>query len=150
MSSSAGVRFHEQVHGVYFDDLDAFQILHNARYLLLFERTIGSFWQKLGWGSTLDMQNNPDQFHLVRANHIEYHRAVVGVSEVRVRVWIEHLGTTSLRFGFCVMPMDQDVDCATGSRTVVRVDAKDHRTPAPWTESFRTQVAPFMKDDLKK
>ncbi len=47
MSSSAGVRFHEQVHGVYFDDLDAFQILHNARYLLLFERTIGSFWQKL-------------------------------------------------------------------------------------------------------
>ena len=37
-------RFHEQVMGVYFDDLDAFRILHNARYLLLFERTIGSFW----------------------------------------------------------------------------------------------------------
>ena len=78
MSSSVGVRFHEAVHGVYFDDLDAFQILHNARYLLLFERTIGSFWSRLGWGSTLDMQKNPDQFHLVRANHIEYHRAVVG------------------------------------------------------------------------
>ena len=62
MTISSGVRFHEQVHGVYFDDLDAFQILHNARYLLLFERTIGSFWKRLGWGSTLDAKATPDQF----------------------------------------------------------------------------------------
>src|SRR4051812_33721272 len=144
VSSSVGVRFHEAVHGVYFDDLDAFQILHNARYLLLFERTIGSFWRRLGWGSTLDMQKNPDQFHLVRANHIEYHRAVVGVSEVRVRVWVEHLGTTSLKFAFCVMPMDEDVDCATGSRVVVRVDA-DKRTPTPWTDRFRAEIAPYLR-----
>ncbi len=144
MSSSVGVRFHEAVHGVYFDDLDAFQILHNARYLLLFERTIGSFWHRLGWGSTLDMQKNPDQFHLVRANHVEYHRAVVGVSEVRVRVWVEHLGTTSLKFGFCVMPMDEDTDCATGSRVIVRVDA-DKRTPTPWTKNFREQIAPYLR-----
>ena len=144
MSSSIGVRFHEAVHGVYFDDLDAFQILHNARYLLLFERTIGSFWRQLGWGSTLDMQLNPDQFHLVRANHIEYHRAVVGVSEVRVRVWVEHLGTTSLKFGFCVMPMDEDFDCANGSRVVVRVDS-DKRTPTPWTANFREQIAPYLR-----
>ena len=63
-----------------------------------------------------------------------------------MRVWVEHLGTTSLRFGFCVMPMDQDLDCATGSRTIVRVDTKDHRTPSPWTEGFRTQVRPFLKE----
>ena len=36
------MRFHETPHGVYFDDLDAFQILHNARYILYFERTVGS------------------------------------------------------------------------------------------------------------
>ena len=65
------MRFHEAVHGVYFDDLDAFRILHNARYLLLFERTIGDFWQHLGWGNILDAQLNPDQYHHVRANHIE-------------------------------------------------------------------------------
>jgi acyl-CoA thioester hydrolase len=90
------------------------------------------------------MQKNPDQFHLVRANHIEYHRAVVGVSEMRVRVWVEHLGTTSLKFGFCVMPMDEDADCATGSRVVVRVDAIDHRKPTPWTPQFRATIAPFL------
>ena len=144
MSVSSGVRFHEQVHGVYFDDLDAFQILHNARYLLLFERTIGSFWGHLGWGGTLDVQKNPDQFHLVRANHLEYLRAVVGVSQVRVRVWVEALGRTSLTFGFCLLPMDEDVDYATGTRVVVRVDATT-RKPTPWTDSFRAEIHGWVK-----
>ena len=144
MTISSGARFHEQVHGVYFDDLDAFQILHNARYVLMMERTIGSFWRRLGWGSTLDAQKNPDQFNLVRANHIEYLRPVVGVSEVRVRVWVEKLGRTSLTFGFCVMPMDEDVDCATGSRVLVRVDTAT-RLPTPWTQSFREQIVPYVR-----
>lgn len=143
MTASAGLRFHEAVHGVYFDDLDAFQILHNARYLLLFERTIGSFWRQLGWGSTLDMQKHPDQFHLVRANQIEYLRPVEGVCDVRVRVWVEKLGRTSLVFGFCVMPMDRDVDCATGKRVIVRVDPHT-RKPAEWSPQFRTAVAPYV------
>lgn len=132
------------MHGVYFDDLDAFQILHNARYLLLFERTIGSFWRHLGWGGVLDAQKNPDQFHLVRANHIEYHRAVEGVAEVRVRVWVEKLGRTSLTFGFCVMPMDQDVDYASGTRVVVRVDTQS-RQPVPWSEGFIARLTPWFQ-----
>ncbi len=144
MSISSGVRFHEQVHGVYFDDLDAFQILHNARYLLLFERTIGGFWGHLGMGGIFDLQRNPDQSHLVRANHVEYHRAVVGVTQVRVRVWVEAMGRTSLTFGFCLMPMDEDVDYATGSRVIVRVNEKV-RTPTPWTDGFRAQLAPWVR-----
>jgi acyl-CoA thioester hydrolase len=142
-TASAGVRFHEAVHGVYFDDLDAFQILHNARYLLLFERTIGSFWRQLGWGSTLDMQKTPDQFHLVRANAIEYLRPVEGVCDVRVRVWIEKLGRTSLVFGFCVLPLDRDVDCASGRRVIVRVDPQT-RKPAEWSPQFRAALAPYV------
>lgn len=144
MTISAGVRFHEAVHEVYFDDLDAFQILHNARYLLLVERTIGSFWRRHGWGGTLDMQNTPDQFHLVRSNHIEYHRPVVGLAEVRVRVWIDKLGRTSLTFGFAVLPQDEDVDCATGHRVIVRVDAGS-RVPTPWTDGFRQKISPFVR-----
>lgn len=132
------------MHGVYFDDLDAFQILHNARYLLLFERTIGSFWRHLGWGGTLDVQKNPDQFHLVRANNIEYLRPVVGVSEVRVRVWVHALGRTSLTFGFSVMPMDEDVDCAKGTRVIVRVDAQS-KQPLAWSESFRAQLKDWVR-----
>lgn len=143
-TKSAGVRFYENVHGIYFDDLDAFQILHNARYLLLMERTIGSFWQRLGWGSWKEMRDNPDAYHLVRANHIEYLRPVVGTGEVRVRIWIERLGETSLTFGFCVMPMDEDVDYAAGTRVLVRVDPKGRR-PASWTEGFREKVTPYLR-----
>jgi len=145
VSLSSGVRFHECVHGVYFDDLDAYKILHNSRYLLLFERTIGSFWQRLGWGGTLDLDENPDSMHYVRANHIEYHRPVVGVTEVRVRIWIERLGQTSLTFGFCVMPMDHDSDFATGSRVLVRVD-RDTKRPAPWTPAFRERLLPYARE----
>ncbi|MFO0667892.1 MAG: thioesterase family protein [Polyangiaceae bacterium] len=143
-SASFGVRFHENVHGIYFDDLDAFQILHNARYLLLFERTIGSFWQRLGWGSWRDMQRNADAQHLVRANHIEYLRPVTGTGEVRVRIWVEKLGTSSVVFGFCVMPMDEDIDYAVGTRALVRIDLET-RKPVPWTQAFRDQLGPYLR-----
>jgi acyl-CoA thioester hydrolase len=139
------MRFHEAVHGVYFDDLDAFRILHNARYILLFERTIGSFWRHLGWGGPLDVQSNPDQFHLVRSNHVEYVRPVVGVGQVRVRVWVERLGTTSLTFGLRCLAMDEDSDYATGTRTIVRVSPDTWR-PEPWSDGFREALAPYRAD----
>jgi acyl-CoA thioester hydrolase len=142
-------RFHETWMGVYFDDLDAFQILHNARYLLLFERTIGSFWKHLGWGGVLDAQKNPDQFHLVRANTVEYLRPVIGVCDVRVRIWVEKLGRTSLTFGFRILPTDEDADYATGTRTIVRVDPATHR-PVPWTDGFRETLAPYRADISNK
>lgn len=138
------MRFHEVVHGVYFDDLDAFQILHNARYLLLFERTIGAFWRHLGWGGTLDVQSRPDQFHLVRANHVEYLRPIEGVQQVRVRVWVKKLGTSSLTFGLRLLPMDEDVDHATGERVIVRVHPETKR-PEPWTQQFRDTLSPYVE-----
>lgn len=142
-------RFHENLMGVYFDDLDAFQILHNARYLLLIERTIGSFWKHLGWGGVLDAQKNPDQFHLVRANAVEYLKPVIGVQDVRVRIWVEKLGTTSLTFAFRVLPTDEDACFAKGTRTIVRVDPTSQK-PVPWTESFRNTLAPYRADLVAK
>ena len=141
------MRFYEQVMGVYFDDLDAFQVLHNARYLLLFERTIGQFWRHLGWGSLLSPTDNPDQYHVVRANHILYDRPVRGVGEVRVRIWVEQLGRTSLTFGMRILPTDNDVPFCTGSRVIVRVDPQDFR-PVPWTDALRRQLGPFTATEF--
>jgi acyl-CoA thioester hydrolase len=138
------MRFHESIHGVYFDDLDALQILHNSRYLLLFERTIGSFWMRLGWRGPGN-GDDPNRHQLVRANHVEYNRPVSGIGEVRVRIWIEHLGRTSLTFGFRMLPMDEDVDYATGSRVMVCVDPVTKR-PTPWSDEFRRMLAPFLKN----
>lgn len=137
------MRFFETTHDVYFDDLDAFQVLHNARYLLLIERTIGAFWSRLGWGGLLDAQRNPDQYHLVRANQIEYIRPVMGVTRVRVRVWVEKLGRTSLTFGFRVLPMDEDAEHARGTRVLVRVDPTTLQ-PAPWSDEIRERLQPYL------
>lgn len=138
------MRFHEAVHGVYFDDLDAFRILHNARYLLLFERTIGDFWQHLGWGNILDAQLNPDQYHLVRANHIEYLSPVTGPGRVRCRIGVDRLGKSSLTFGFQILPMDEDLPHAVGTRTLVRVDPTT-RASTPWTDTFRSRLRPYLQ-----
>lgn len=140
------MRFYETIHGVYFDDLDAYQILHNARYVLLIERTVGAFWEHLfGWSGMLDVKTYPDQSHLVRANHISYERPFAGTGEARVRIWVEKLGRTSLTFGFRVLPLDQDLDYAVGSRVMVRVDPDTHR-PVPWTDELRRKVAPYTKE----
>lgn len=138
------MRFHETIHGVYFDDLDAFQILHNARYLLMLEHAIGEFWRQLGWGGELDFERNPDQSHLVAMNHIEYRRPFRGTGQLRIRLWIERLGGTSLTFGFRVLPMDQDVDLALGTRRIVRVDPRTRR-PTPWTDGFRQGMARYTR-----
>lgn len=139
------MRFHEVTHSIYFDDLDAFQILHNARHLLLLERTIGDFWRKRGMGGPLTALDNPDQYHLVRVNHFEYLRAVHDVSEMRVRIWIARLGQTSLTFAFRMLPPDEDLDFATGHRVLVRVDPGS-RQPVPWSESFRARMKPYRAD----
>jgi len=138
------MRFHEAVHDVYFDDLDAFQILHNARYLLLFERTIGAFWSHLGFIGLPSNHSNPNQFQLVRRNELDYLRPVVGLGQVRVRVWIEKLGSTSLTFRLRMSPMDEDTDYATGRRVVVKVNPET-RLPEPWTDDFRTLVADYVE-----
>ncbi|MBO84261.1 MAG: thioesterase, partial [Deltaproteobacteria bacterium] len=138
------MRFHEISHGVYFDDLDAFRILHNARYLLLMERTIGSFWHHLGWGTIADDADNPDQHHLVRAQDISYERPVRGTGRVRCRIWVDRLGRTSLTIGFSILPMDEDRPFAHGTRTLVKIDPQA-KQPTPWSDDFRARVGPYCR-----
>ena len=134
-------RFHERVMGVYFDDLDPYAILHNARYLVLFERTLGSLWEDMGFGG---LQERADAKHLVRANSIEYLRPFRGTGKIRIRVWIDHIGQTSLRFGFRAMPIDEDVDYARGSRVIVHID--EDWAPASWGAPFRSRVSPWVAE----
>jgi acyl-CoA thioester hydrolase len=140
------MRFHEAIHDVYFDDLDALHILHNSKYILLFERAIGSFWVRaVGWDSLLDPAKAPDGYHVVRMNHIEYLRPVTQVGQVRVRVWIEKLGRTSLTFATRILPMDQDLDYATGTRVLVCVDPTT-RKAMPWSDAVREKLEPFVTE----
>jgi acyl-CoA thioester hydrolase len=136
-------RFSEHTFGVYFDDLDPFHILHNSRYLLLFERAIGAFWMELGFGAFQD-DARPEQFHLVARNEVDYVEPVRGVGRVRVRVWVEHVGKSSLRFSCRMMPLDRDVDHARGRRTIVHVDPTTLR-PRPWSDELRQTIAAWTQ-----
>ena len=66
-----------------------------------------------------------------------------GVGDVRVRIWVEKLGRTSLTFGLRILPMDEDVDYARGSRVIVCIDPKT-RKPTPWSDELRTKLGPFL------
>lgn len=136
------VRFFGGV-GVYFDDLDPFHILHNSRYLLLFERTIGAFWMELGLGGFADL-HRPEQIHVVARNEIDYVSPVRGVCKVRVRVWVSRVGRTSLTFGMRLWAMDEDINRARGLRTIVHVDAGTLK-PSPWSASVLNAIAPYCE-----
>ena len=137
-------QFYETRFSVYFDDLDAFQILHNARYLLLFERALGEFWAKLfGWPPLLSTEPGSDQCHLVRANHLEYHAPVRGVGSVRIRLQVKRLGRTSVTFVARFLPPNQDIECAYAERVLVKVHPDSHE-PLPWTDTFRTMLTTYL------
>ncbi len=62
-----------------------------------------------------------------------------------MRVWIEKLGRTSLTFGGRILAMDQDLDHARGSRTIVRVDPVTFK-PVAWSDGFVERLAPWRAD----
>lgn len=135
---------YETQFGVYFDDLDAFQILHNSRYLLLFERAIGEFWsQHFGWSPLLSKEAGSDQCHLVRANHLEYLRPVRGVGSVTIRLFVTHLGDTSVRFGARFLLPESEVLCATAERVLVKVHPET-QLPIPWSDGFRAVLRRYL------
>lgn len=139
--------FFEQTMGIYFDDLDLYKVLHNARYLLLFERTLGEFWAELGLGK-LQCSESLEHFHLVCHNSVDYLAPVTGVCNVRVRVQIENLGRSSLTFAFRLLPLDRDYDHARARRTVVHVDPVTMKA-TPWSRDFRQRLAPWLAPSLR-
>ena len=136
LPATAMTRFFETIHGIFFDDLDPFAILHNARYVLLFERALGAFWMHVGWGGFQDA-SRPEQFHpSEQQGGLPGSR---GAGQVRVFVG---LGSSSMKVRFAMLPMDRDTLHAEG--------AHDHprrsRTlrPKPWTDPFRAVMTPWL------
>jgi acyl-CoA thioester hydrolase len=129
---------------VHFDDLDALGMLHNARYSVLVERAITTWWAGRGVSFAGGRPASPDVFNVVRAFSITYHRPVLGTSEVVVHFWIERMGTTSVDYRFQVVARDGETVHAEGRRVAVRVDPATMR-PTPWTDEGRELATALMK-----
>lgn len=125
---------------VYFDDLDALNILHNVRYVLFMERARGELFQALGFRWEDDLAVNPDKFHVVAAHEVRYLAPVRGEQELVVELRPEKLGTSSLTIGAKVRSLHGDVVFAEGSTRLVRLDPNSFR-PCPWSERFRSAIA---------
>jgi acyl-CoA thioester hydrolase len=129
---------------VYFDDLDALNILHNVRFLLFTERARGELFNALGFRWEDDLTINPDKYHVVAEHQIRYTAPVRGEGELTVELAPVHLGRTSAVLGARVKSRHGDHLHAEGTTRLVRLDPATQR-PCPWSERFRAAFGPLVR-----
>lgn len=125
---------HEPVQ-VYFDDLDAMGMLHNAKYAVLVERAITAYWVRRGWAPDPARSAFPDVFLAVRETKMTHHVPIMAPGEVVVHFWFDHLGRTSGVYGFRVLSGDHATVHAEGHRVNVNLDPTTLR-PTPFSEAI--------------
>ncbi|MBZ0116927.1 MAG: acyl-CoA thioesterase [Sandaracinaceae bacterium] len=128
---------------VYFDDLDALNILHNVRFLLFMERARGELFNELGFRWEDDLETNPDKYHVVAEHSIKYLVPVRGEGELIVELAPVHLGGSSLIIEARVRGMHGDTVYASGTTRIVRLDPTSNK-PCPWSSTFRARMQPLV------
>ncbi|MDY7083997.1 MAG: thioesterase family protein [Actinomycetota bacterium] len=129
---------------VHFDDLDPMGMLHNARYAVLLERTIATWWAQHGVSFADGRPTTPDVFSAVREFAITYRAPMRGTGVIAVHFWVERVGGTSVDYRFRMTSPDGGTVYADGRRAAVRIDPATLR-PAPWTEHGRELAAAITK-----
>jgi acyl-CoA thioester hydrolase len=124
---------------VHFDELDAMRMLHNARFFVHMERAASAFYRSLGARWEHDVADNPDQFHVVKAQEIEYLVPFMGTGDLRVEMRVEKIGRTSCTLAFRFTSPDAAVTYARGARTIVKLNPATLR-PIEWTDRFRNAL----------
>ncbi len=129
---------------VFFDDLDAMGLLHNAAYVVLIERATSAFFEAHGWRWETNPARNPDQHYAVREQAVHYLEPIVGPASVVVELWVADLGRTSATFGFEIRSPDGIRTHARAKRVHVKLDPVGLR-PAPWTARMRHELAGLLR-----
>lgn len=124
---------------IYFDMLDMLGVLHNSRYLLLFERARFDFWQANGLSIGSPGLDWP--YYVVR-NEINYRAPITRLQEVTVTLRVAELGRSSVTLAHEVFQDDGSL-AAEGNTTLVRVDPETGRS-TPWSEGFRALLAAYQ------
>jgi acyl-CoA thioester hydrolase len=130
---------YRSVQHVYFDDLDALNLLHNVRYLLFIERARGELFNALGFRWEDDLAVNPDKFHVIAAHEILYVARWTGEGDLAVEITPTKLGTSSFIFEARVCSLDGKIVYARGTTRLVRLDPATNR-PCSWSERFRASM----------
>lgn len=120
---------------VFLDELDPLGVLHNSRYSVHVEHAVAAFFESRGFHWEDSIEDNPDRLHVVRRFEIDMERPFRRTGILRVELWLEKMGQTSMTYGFACLSPDGHV-CARGTRLVVKLDPTT-RKPAEWTTRFR-------------
>ena len=131
------------VQHVYFDDLDALNILHNVRFLLFTERARGELFDALGFHWDDDLVKNPDKFHVVAEHAIKYLAPVRGLNDLVVLLTPTHLGRSSVVLNARVEAMHGNTLHAECTTRLVRLDPTTNK-PCPWSDRFRAAIEPMV------
>lgn len=128
---------------IHFEDLDAMGIVHSGRYVNVFERALAAYWGRAGWSYDPGYPRFAEALFVVREFTITYHVPISRAGTVRVQLWLERLGTTSLCYGFRVVSDDETIVHAEGRRVQVRLDPATLR-PAPITPELRAACGSLL------
>jgi acyl-CoA thioester hydrolase len=129
---------------VYFEDLDAQGVVHNARYTVLLERALSAYWARAGYAWDPSSPAFRDAFFVVKEFTITFHAPITRPGPVTVRFWIDRMGDSSVVFGYAIASHDEAVTHAEGRRVQVRLDPVTFR-PARIGPELREVSRPLMR-----
>ncbi len=135
---------HVELVPVHFDDLDPIGMVHNARYALLMERALATFWRQHGHTFRDGQLTTPDAFNVVKEFSISYRAPIAGIGEVRVHFWLEHLGSSCAVYAYRLLSSDSATVYADGRRVMVKLDPETLR-PSPWTPELRAVAEGLLR-----
>jgi acyl-CoA thioester hydrolase len=128
---------------VFWEDLDPQGVLHNARYSVLLEHALSAYWNRAGYPWDPSAEHFRDMFFVVREFSITFHAPITRPGRVAVLFWFDHVGASSIVYGFEILSDDGSVTYASGRRVQVRLDP-DTMRPARITSQFRELARPLM------
>jgi acyl-CoA thioester hydrolase len=129
---------------VHISDLDVMGQLYNARYVTLVEQACEKVMADIGLRYQDGKVTHPDLFAAVRELHINYRAPYRSTGEIVVHLWLDHIGNSSVRWGFRVLSPDSELVHAEGHRIVVKVDPRTGQA-AGWTDKVRSAVEPLLR-----
>jgi acyl-CoA thioester hydrolase len=74
-----------------FEDLDAMGVVHNGRYVMLFERALAAYWARAGWAYDPGHLRFAEMLFVVKEFTVTYHEPITRIGTVQVQLGLDHL-----------------------------------------------------------
>jgi YbgC/YbaW family acyl-CoA thioester hydrolase len=119
---------------VQFEHTDAQGRVFYASYFRLIDQARCAFWENLGLGEAAVRQLEQDTVIV----HVEadYHGAAAFYDLLRISVWAEELGRSSLQLVYHIVNEQTAQEIFTARTVMVQVDLASERS-RPWSPAFR-------------